>query len=190
MLPTELTASQEKIPDLTSTQLESLSCSDNFIWKLNAHMLGYTEGKDIDDLIEEKLRFPKGEQVVFFYFRGAPDLKLPIAFNGEFVLRQSYKMKNGEWLERDNCVLDDTKKMLILQSLPQDATGDYTIVYGKVVHSSVPKKAVKEHVKSMENITKGLKEINRVDKELEFRVANKLPTTTKRYSLPVKSLNK
>ena len=189
MLPKELTASQEKIPDLTSDQLKSIGCADNFRWKLNAKMLGYTEGKDIDDLIEEKIQtYPKGEQVIFFYFHGTPKHKLPIALNGEFVLRQSYQMKNGEWLESNNCIFDASKKLLILQSLPEDATGDYIIIYGKVVHSSVLKKADSEYETSMANITKDLKEINRADKEHEFREANKLPTPQKRYRVPAKSL--
>ena len=68
MLPKELTVSQEKIPDLTSAQLKSLGCPDNFIWKLNAKMLGCTEGMDVDDLIEEKIQsYAKGEHVFFFY---------------------------------------------------------------------------------------------------------------------------
>ena len=99
-------------------------------------------------------------------------------------------MKNGEWLERDNCVPDASKKMLILQSLPHDATGVYTIVYGKVVHSSVPKKDHSEYETSMENITKDLKEINRADKEHEFREVNKLPTLQKRYRVPTKAVKK
>ena len=99
-------------------------------------MLGYTEGMDIDDLIEEKIEtYPKGEQVIFFYFHGTPAHKLPIALGGEFVLRQKYQMKNGEWLESNNCVLDATKKMLILQSLPEDSTGDYIIIYGTYLQS-------------------------------------------------------
>ena len=97
MLPTELTASQERIPDLNSSQLESLGFIDNFRWKLNAKMLGYTEGMNIDDLIEEKIQtYSKGEQVIFFYFHGTPAHKLPIAPGGELVLEQKYQMKNGE----------------------------------------------------------------------------------------------
>ena len=188
MLPTELTASQENIPDLTSTQLESLGCADNFIWKLNARMLGFKEGMDIDDLIEEKIQsYAKGEQVIFFYYHGTPALKLPIALNGEVVLRQTYQMKNGEWLESNNCIFDASKKMLILQSLPQDATGDYIIIYGKVVQSSVTKKTDSEHARAMANITKGLKEINRVDKEQEFRAANKQP---KKYRVATHNIPK
>ena len=179
MLPKELTASQEKLPDLNSAQLQSLGCADNFRWKLNARMLGFTEGMDVDDLIEEKIQTnPKGEQVIFFYFHETPAHKLPIALSDEFVLRQRYQMKNGEWLERNNCVLDVTKLMLILQSPPEDATDDYIIIYGKVVQSSVTKKTDSEHAKAMANITKGIKEINRVEKEQEFRAANK---QTKKY---------
>ena len=191
MLPTELTASQEKLPDLTSAQLKSLGFIDNFRWKLNAKMLGYKEGMDVDDLIEEKIQtYPKGEQVIFFYFHGTPAHKLPIALSGEFVLQQRYQMKNGEWLESNNCVLDATKQMLILQSLPEDATGDYIIIYGKVVHSSVTKKDDSEYETSMENITSSLTEIDRAKKEHEFREANKLPTPQKRFRVPAKSLKK
>ena len=191
MLPKELTASQERLPDLNSAQLQSLGCADNFIWKLNAKMLGYTEGMDVDDLIEEKIEtYSKGEQVIFFYFLGTPVEKLPIALGGEFVLQQKYQMKNGEWIETNNCVFDPIKKMLILQSLPEDSTGDYIIIYGKVIRSSVTKKDDNEYETAASKITKDLKEINRADKEHEFREANKLPTPQKRYRVSAKSLKR
>ena len=187
-LPKELTASQEKLPDLNSAQLESLGFSDNFIWKLNAKMLGYKEGMDIDDLIEEKIQtYPKGDQVIF-YFHGIPANKLPIALGGEFVLQQKYQMKNGEGIEPNNCVFDSIKKMLIFLSLPEDSTEEYIIIYGKVVLASVPKKDDSEYETSMENITNKLTEIDRVKKENEFREANKLPTAQNRYRVPTKSL--
>ena len=63
----------------------------------------------------------------------------------------------------------------VLQSLLEESTGDYIIIYGKVVQSSVPKKVDSEYETSMANITNKLKGINRVDKEQEFREANKLP---------------
>ena len=143
---------------------------------------------DIDDLIEEKIEtYPKGEQAIFFYFHRTPADKLPIALGGEFVLQQKYQMKNGEWIETNNCVLDPTKKMLILQSLPEDSTGEYIIIYGTVVRSSVPKKVDNEHETTMANITNKLTEIDRAVKEHEFREANKLQ---KRYRVPTKSLKK
>ena len=125
--------------------------------------------------------------MIFFYFHGTPAHKLPIALAGEFVLQQKYQMKNGEWIETNNCVFDPTKKMLILQSLPEESTGDYIIIYGKVVQSSVPKKVDSEYETSMEKITKDLKKINRAVKEHEFREANK---PQKRYRVSTKSLKR
>ena len=146
---------------------------------------------DIDDLIEEKIEtYPKGEQAIFFYFHGTPADKLPIALGGEFVLQQKYQMKNGEWIETNNCVLHPTKKMQILQSLPEESTGEYIIIYGKVVRSSVSKKVDNEHETTMANITNKLTEIDRAVKEHEFREVNKLPTPQKRYRVPTKSLKK
>ena len=191
MLPEKLTASQDRLPNLNSSQLESLGFIDNFRWKLNAKMLGYKEGMDIDDLIEDKIQtYPKGEQVIFFYFHGTPADKLPIALSGEFVLQQKYQMKNGEWFETNNCVLDPTKKMLILQYLPEDSTGEYIIIYAKVVRSSVPKKIDSEYETAVTNMTNNLEEIDRVKKVHEFRETNKLLTPQKRYRVPAKSLKK
>ena len=199
MLPETLTESQENIPDLTEEQLWNLGFTTNHNWKLNAQMLGYEEGIDLQDFIEEKTcnkikTFSKGKQMSTFCFDSEdhPNIldMFPLAIEGDIIISQRFEFENGEWKELDlfRPKIRDNKKVLCCSLLPFGLTGKFILIYIKFIETELtrqPSLRSYEYQKSCENISKNLKEIDRKEKEVQFIQENSLlkNVATKRYRI-------
>lgn len=184
MLPKTLTESQECIPDLTDKQLEALCLESNFCWKLNAKMVGYTEGTDLDSFIDTVMdrnikTFKKDKHVAVFLFEGTKESTndFPIAIEGDYVIQQKYELTNGAWKELDVFLYRPELNCILGTLLASGLTGNFKVLYVKSLEASCKPSKSKdstEFYESLENINNTLKDIDLREKEQKFIKTNNL----------------